>query len=386
MKSFGRLLAVSRRFYLCTLAIIVVFVLIDCMLLCNDREVCLTKSEVKQMVQTNLTEENGVYLVENHYLSFEDIAKERGTELFGLFVVMLGVMSLLFAREIAFADTRTQEFRCMWPIKNWVRELYDYVAMLLVIVLGLILEIVILLLIQIRYNGLVIEVLVEQGLTSKVTDMMATSNQHFLLGMACYLIAIVTSYTWISLGMSLAKNSIVGAIVSVIVKGLVQLVWDWFSWSVILDYTSSLDSTQLDYYNVFANFVVDIGDCLLINGYFFDGMDVKNGSVYGLGNVFTVFHWMIAQALFCLLFIIGLIISAKRKDLAKGTMLYFPMLGYPLGLMVGIGVFVICYDWLYWSYDFEVIVSVVLSLSAAIGTFLLCRPVSKSKPLCLEVK
>ena len=148
MKSFGRLLAVSRRFYLCTLAIIVVFVLIDCMLLCNDREVCLTKSEVKQMVQTNLTEENGVYLVENHYLSFEDIAKERGTELFGLFVVMLGVMSLLFAREIAFADTRTQEFRCMWPIKNWVRELYDYVAMLLVIVLGLILEIVILLLIQ----------------------------------------------------------------------------------------------------------------------------------------------------------------------------------------------------------------------------------------------
>lgn len=391
MKSFGRLLAVSRRFYLWVFAIVVMVVLADCAFICKDKDVYLTKSGVTQMVQTTLAEENGVSLVENHYLTLENIAAERGNG-FELVMVMLGVMSLLFAREIAFTDGRTQEFRHTWPVKNWVRELYDYVAMLLVIVLGFVLETLILLLMQIRYNHLVINVSAEQGITSKVTDAMTASNHYFLLGMACYLIAIVTSYTWISLGMSLAKNSIVGAILSVVVKGLLPAIWMYLRivYEIVMYWTNGVPSAQPGYNNELVDAVESLGYCLLTNGYFLFEMDVKTGnidSIGSIGNVFTVYHWMIVQAAVCMVLIICLVISARKKDLSKGKLLYFPLLRYPLGVMSGFGVFSFCCEWLcWWDYNFEVVLSLVLSLSAAVATILLCRPASKSKSVRLEVK
>ncbi len=388
MKGFRRLFEESRRFYLCLLAIIVVFILADCMLICHDREVSLTKSGMEQMVQTTLAEENGVSIVENQYLSLEDIAKERGTELFGLFVVMLGVMGMLFAREIAFTDVRTQEFRNTWPIKNWVRELYDYIAMLVVIVSGFVLETIILLLVQIRYNTLLVDVLAQQGITSKVTDVMSASNQYLLISMACYIIAIVASYTWISLGMSLAKNSIAGALISVVVKYTLQLVWTCFAWSVVARLTSDVNSTQqIYYYNDFADLIEEIGCVLLIHQEFFYGMDVRTGIIGGYGDGFRVSHWMFAQVVICILLIVCLVISAKKKDLSKGKLLYFPVLGYPLGILVGVGTFLISWEWFWWDANgLEVAISIVLGFGTAIGTCLLCQPFSKSKSLRLEVK
>ncbi len=388
MKGFRRLFEESRRFYLCLLAIIVVFILADCMLICHDREVSLTKSGMEQMVQTTLAEENGVSIVENQYLSLEDIAKERGTELFGLFVVMLGVMGMLFAREIAFTDVRTQEFRNTWPIKNWVRELYDYIAMLVVIVLGFVAETIILLLVQIRYNSLLVDVLTGQGITSKVTEEMSTSNQYLLISMTCYIIAIVASYTWISLGMSLAKNSIAGALISVVVKCILQLVWTCFAWSVVASLTSDANPTQsIYYYNDFADSIEEIGCVLLIHQEFFYGMDVRTGIIGGYGDGFKISHWMLAQVVICILLIVCLVISAKKKDLSKGKLLYFPVLGYPLGILVGLGVFLICDEWFWWDTNgLEIVVSLVLGFGAAVGTCLLCQPFTRSKSLRLEVK
>jgi len=388
MKGFRRLFEESRRFYLCLLAIIVVFILADCMLICHDREVSLTKSGMEQMVQTTLAEENGVSIVENQYLSLEDIAKERGTELFGLFVVMLGVMGMLFAREIAFTDVRTQEFRNTWPIKNWVRELYDYIAMLVVIVSGFVLETIILLLVQIRYNTLLVDVLAQQGITSKVTDEMSASNQYLLISMVCYIIAIVASYTWISLGMSLAKNPIAGALFSLVVRYILQLVWTCFAWSAVARLTSDVNSTQqIYYYNDFADLIEEIGCVLLIHQEFFYGVDVRSGIIGGCGDGFRVSHWMFAQVVICILLIVCLVISAKKKDLSKGKLLYFPVLGYPLGILVGLGAFLISWEWFWWDANgLEIAISFILGFGAAIGTCLLCQPFSRSKSLRLEVK
>ena len=380
MNSFGRLLAVSRRFYLWVFAIVVMVVLADCAFICKDKDVYFTKSGVTQMVQTTLAEENGASMVENHYLTLENVATQRGSEL-GLIVVVLGIMILLFAREIAFTDVRTQEFRHTWPVKNWVRELYDYVAMLLVVVLGFVLETLILLLVQIRYNHLVIDVLAEQGITSKVTDMMLECNQHFLMSMAWFLLAMINFYTWISLGMILAKNSIVGAILSVVVKGLVQLIWSFLVYNVVECFA------QLGFWDEdFGWMVYEIGEYLLFDTLFFRHLDLNRGDVVNLGSGFTVFHWMFAQVAICVVLIICHIISARKKDLSKGKLLYFPSLGYPLGVLSGIGVFAFCVEWMCWDDDFGLVLSLVLSISAAVATVLLCRPASKSKSVRMEVK
>lgn len=387
MKGFGRLFDESRRFYLYVLAIIAVFVLADCILICNDYRDSLTKSGMEKMVQKTLMEENGTVILENRYLSMENVVNDKGAQ-FGLSVVMLGIMALLFAREIVFSDVRTQEFRCTWPFKKWVRELYDYVAMLVAIVFGVLLQMAILLFVQNRYNNLLIEVLSEQGITSKVTDMMSASNLHSLTSMTCYLIAIVVSYTWISLGMSLAKNSIVGGFLSVVVKLFLQLVWSQFGWSVIALMTSDWKAMQSIYYtNDLANTIIDIGDLVLIYQEFFLAVDVGSGTISGYVESFTIAHWMVAQVVIWLLLVIGLIISANKKDLANGKLLYFPVLGYPLGVLVGLGVFLICCDWLWWDDPGIVsLVALILGFLASIGTCLLCQSFSKSKSLRLEVK
>ena len=119
---------------------------------------------------------------------------------------------------------------------------------------------------------------------------------------------------------------------------------------------------------------------------FFRHLDLNRGDVVNLGYGFTVFHWMFAQVAICVVFIICYIISARKKDLSKGKLLYFPSLGYPLGVLSGIGVFAFCVEWMCWDDDFGFVLSLVLSISAAVATVLLCRPASKSKSVRLEVK
>ncbi len=387
MKSFRRLWNESRRFYLCVLMIVAIFVFIDCMWICMDNDITLSKSEVVRMVQNTLLKENGATMLENRYLSLEDIVINKGAE-FGLFLTMVGVIGLLFAREIAFTDIRTLEFRCTWPMKNWVRELYDYVAMLGAILFGVLLQTVILLFVQSRYNHLLVEVLAEQGITTKATEAMALGDQYLLMGMSYYLIAIVVSYTWMSLGMSLAKNPLVGAIISVVVKVLLQLVWGSLGWTVVAGLTSDVDSTQpAYYYNDLADYIESVGDYLLIYQDFFYGVDVSSGTIGGCGETFTATHWIIGQLVLFGLLVIGIVISAKKKDLAKGKLLYFPILSYLLGFLVGLGVFIICMEWFF--YDTTLIgllAAIILGFVSAIGICLLCHPFSKSKIVRLEVK
>lgn len=387
MKSFRCLWNESRRFYLVILAIVAVFVFIDCMWICIDNSVVLSKSEVVQMVQNILLEENGSYMLENRYLSLEYVISSKGAE-FGLFLTMVGVIGLLIVREIAFTDIRTLEFRCTWPMKNWVRELYDYVAMLGVILFGVLLETVILLFVQSRYNHLLVEVLTEQGITSQVTDAMALGNQYLLMGMLFYLIAIVVSYTWISLGMSLAKNPIVGAFISVVVKVLLQLVWEILGWTMVANITSDVDATQpAYYYNDLADYIESVGDYLLTYQDFFYGVDIPSGTIGGCGETFTAAHWIIGQIVLWGLLVIGIVICAKKKDLAKGKLLYFPVLGYPLGILVGLGVFIFCVEWFFYEASLiELLVPIILGFASAIGIWLLCHPFSKSKTVRLEVK
>jgi len=386
MKGFRRLFGESRRFYLCVLVIVTIFVFADCMWICTDCNVSLTRSEMEQVVQKALSKDNDVSILENQYLSLEDVVIGKGVE-YGLFLTMLGVIGLLFAREIAFTDVRTLEFRCTWPMKNWVRELYDYVAMLVAILYGLLLQTMILLLIQIRHNHLLVDILAEQGIASKVTNAMSVSNQYLLVAMAYYLIAVIVSYTWISLGMSLAKNPVAGMLISVVVKLLLQIVWASMGWTIINNLTSDVVPTQSAYYyKDVANEIESIGNYLFMYQEFFYGVDVSSGSIGG-GYTFTVTHWVVAQGVLCVLLVIGLVISAKKKDLAKGKILYFPILAYPLGILVGLGVFVICMEWFWWdALEIGIILSIILGAASAIGTCLLCHPFSKRKTVRLEVK
>lgn len=384
MKSFGRLLAISRRFYLCVLAIVTIFVLMDCIYICNDCGISLTKTSVEQYVENTLTREDGESMLETRYINLASTVIDKGNNvsLMGLWVTMAGIIVLLFVRAISFADDRTQEFRTTWPVKGWVREVYDYLALLGIIIFGIVLETVILYTVQVRYNDLFLNVLGEHGIVSRVTEFMSQSPQNLLVNMGYYLICLIAAYTWIYLGMSLAKNVLAGAAIALIVKGVLAFLCETFVWEIVTDVTMLVTAGNDEMANYVANEVSDIGFSVVSGAGFFWLLDL-NQSLDGGYDTFTITHWIVIQLVLCVLMVAGIIISAKKKDLSKGKLLYFPILDYPLAFVTGIGFYAFLTEFLCWDYS---VISFIASAILAIVTYILIHPISRNNMQRLEVK
>lgn len=384
MKSFGRLFAISCRFYLCVVALVTVLVLVDCVYICNDRDVLLTRTGVEQYVEHTISEEDGISELENYYVDLAGAIMDKGgnASVMGLWLTIVGIIIVLLVREVSFSEDRTLEFRTTWPVKSWVREVYHYLAMLVVIVFGGVLEMGILWIAQLRHYDLMSEVLDKQGILSKSMELISQNNQRFITGMACYILCIVVTYTWIHLGMSLARNIVAGAVLALIMKGGLALLCDTVVWEVVSNVTMHITAGDEGMANGMAYYVTDIGMNVLSNSEFFFNMDI-NQTIDGGVYVFTVTHWMIVQVVICLLLVIGIVISAKKKDLAKGRLFYFPMLDYPFAVIAGLILSVFFVDFFWWCLpELGFIIAMIL----AVIIFALIHPFSKSKTQCLEVK
>lgn len=384
MKSFGRLFAISRRFYLCVAALVTVLVLVDCAYICNDRGVLLTKTSVEQYVERTMAGEDGTSVLEDHYIDMASAIMDKGNNasIMGLWLTMAGVIIVLLIREVSFSENRTLEFRTTWPIKSWVREVYDYLAMVVVIVFGGVLEMGILWMAQLRHYDLLSEVLDKQGIHLKSLELITQNNQRFLTGMVCYILCIIVTYTWIYLGMSLTRNIVVGVVLALVMKIGLAILCDTLVWDIVSDVTMRTTADNENMVSDVANFVSDVGVNVLSNSAFFFNLDINQRLNSG-AIVFTVTHWMIVQLVICILLVIGIVISAKKKDLAKGKFLYFPILDYPFVVITGLilSVFFVEEFWL----DVPELGFITAMILATI-IFVLIHPFSKSKIQRLEVK
>lgn len=368
MKGCKKLWSVSRRFYLGVLSLATLIMLLDCLFICNDHGICITKSGMKRYV----AEQQSLGYLTPDFSDLEEMPLDKGANynIDGMLVTMCGIVLILFAKELCYSDSRTREFRRIWPVKNWVRELYDYLMVLVIILYSNVLQFVLLLLCQNRSNNLMVSVLTEQGVTITGEQVIWTqSNEAFACNMLFYMMAMIINYTWIYLGMSVTKNPLLGAGLAIVVKSCIWWIGD------ILFYSLSMKEL-LDYF--------------LPNMYTFLNFNYQRKyamtELY-MGEQFYAVSWSQWFAItvgILAVAVIMIILFAKYKDMARGKMFYFVGIDILFSVVLGLGCFSFWLEW--FDFLYYELVGLVFSLVVTAVVFWLTHGFSTSKRLKLEVK
>ncbi|MBQ9983088.1 MAG: hypothetical protein IJP29_00710 [Lachnospiraceae bacterium] len=368
MKDCKKLWNVSRYFYLGVLLLATLVVLLDCVFICHDKDIHITRSGMERYV----VEQQSLGYLTPIFSDLEELPLDKGSnyDLNGMFVSVCGIVLILFAKELCYSDSRTREFRRVWPVRNWVRELYDYIMVLAIIVYSNVLQFVVLLLCQNRSNSLLLSVVTGQGVTiTGEQAIWAQANEAFACNMLFYMMAMIINYTWIYLGMSVTKNPLLGAGLAIVVKSCVWWIGETLFYSLSM-------KELLDYF--------------LPNMYTFLNFNYQRK--YGMTEIYmgeqfyTVSwsQWFAITIGILAVAVIMIIVFAKYKDMAKGKIFYFVGLDILFAFVVGLGFFAFWLEW--FDFLYYELVSLILSLVVVVVVSCLTHAFSASKRLKLEVK
>lgn len=400
MEGVKRLFAESKRFYLGVLILVLVGSSMDCWYICQEY-LSLMRSEdyIREQMQ-NVAAET---LFSQMKGSLGEVFANRLTEMDGFFVffvVMIGILIILAFKGFAFVDERTREFRATWPVKNWVRELYDYASVLAVVWAGFLFQLLVLLFVQMQHNNMLLEIMGLDGRDAAISSIIETSNVTLVNNMLYYMFSIALLYTWIYFGMTLVKNPIVGVVGALAIQISVFYVCDVWIWRFIEQYAYEYMIYDVNEYEIwFYVYKILMTVCCLV----FDSVagDCYNptekcfeesGYYYGKELQFCSLEtWMLLKIILFVLLLIGIVWVAKKKDLSKGKILYFPNLDYPLALYTGIVGATIGAE-MFVSYNpsqvviYDVFAGVLVGVVVMVIMFLLLHPRTLKKQQRLEVK
>lgn len=400
MEGWKRLYAESKRFYFVLLILVSVCVLMDCFITFGGYG-AVDQAGVMH-TQEALGEVEPEVLFENTYLSFEEDLLYRFTDIDGALLYGMtlgGILILLALKQVAFSDERTREFRNMWPVKSWVRELYDYFSVLCLVLWGILLQLVVLLVIQNRYNSMLMEYIGVNRQNALVSSLMNAANEQVVLILLYYMFSVIIMYTWIYLGICLAKNPVVGAIGSGLVWIAIHWVCDGWIWRFAYDNAQYyvMDGVVecgpwLYAYKILMTIQLVLSDTMAMDYYDSSRQCFQAG--YGFLEkleICSVETWLAWKLLLLVVLVCSIAFAAKKKELSCGKILYFPKLDYVVALFVGVTGGSIWMGTII-SYDVERIVGydlftcLLIGAVSAVVTFLILHPRMSKEKQCLEVK
>lgn len=398
MKGLRRLFAESQRFYLCVFMLVMVFSLLDCWYICSDHSIVSIDEGSIERVQRVLETEEPNVAFQQVSVCLASAFSYRLEDIYICGVILVGILLILAAKQFAFLDERTREFRNTWPIKSWVRELYDYLSVLVMIVLGFLFQMVTLLVMQNRYNNMLIDLVGVDKSDAVVAEVLASSNESLVVTILYYIFSIALLYTWIYFGMSIAKNPIIGVIGALLIQYFTVYVCDSIVWRATQEYAYAyvydgveVSKLWLDFYNVLMTII-----CVISNSeasYYYDPQGGFRSTYYSdVGLTFcSVSTWVTIKIVLFVILVCGILWAAKKRDLSQGKLLYFPILDYPVAIFAGVAGTTIATDLFvsyntlgYLSYNF--FASVLVGVVVMVVTFWLMHPRSRKKSQCLEVK
>ncbi len=400
MEGVKRLFAASKRIYLGVLILIIACSSIDCFYICSDNLIPIESEDyIKEQAQ-NVSVET---LFSQMDVSFGDVFANRLTEMDGFFVffvVLVGILIVLVFKGFSFVDERAREFRATWPVKSWVRELYDYAAVLVVVLAGFLFQLLVLLVVQMQRNNMLLENLGLDRTDTVISSIIETANATLVSNMLYYMFSIALLYTWIYLGMTLVKNPIIGVVGALAIQISIFYVCDIWIWRFIQDYAYDYMVCDVNEYEIwFYVYKIMMTICCLIfdsfagacynsaercfeENYYFAGKELQFCSLE---------TWMLVKIIMFVFLLVGIVLAAKKKDLTKGKVLYFPILDYLLALYAGFVGATIGSE-LIIAYDprnitpYNVFACVVVGVIVMVVVFLLLHPRILKKQQHLEVK
>lgn len=365
MKGFAKLTKVTWQFYLVALIIMLLFTAADSLYVCIEDNSAyggkLFHYSMEEDSAEQFLEKNGGILYSGKDISVVYCDKARDYEVFGYHLMLLLLIVIILLKQCVFMDVRTAEFQRTFPVKQWVQVLHDYLAVLGIIVLPALLQLGIFVAYQTTYNTETLKTAELFSITGGSEAIIAQSNEHLLLFWGIYFLYVAVAYTWIYVGMLLAKNPIVGVVLSIIAKvGVYNLIeiWQFYyrepdaNFLYALEYIVEYISSPQEAFGLNTDTLME-GDSQMILA-----------TVCGLLG-------MIVLSLFLMHFV------SERRELSKGKVLYFPILDYPLCLLVGLLIF---------SWFGYMPIHLIMGMIAVVIIFVLIHPWSSGKRTVLEVK
>ncbi|MGN0153468.1 MAG: hypothetical protein ACI4A3_03390 [Lachnospiraceae bacterium] len=378
MKGFMKITKATAGFYLSVLLIVFAFVICDTMFICKDNGMAFTKQSLETEIRTDI----GKQMAEKTFsipqtgkdLCAGMVDKGENYSLLGFFTTMLGICLLLFVREFCFADRGAREFERTLPVKNTAIVLHEYLSILGILLLAMLLQTGLLLCCQNHYNHILARVLEERCGVVVSESFFSLPSEKLITAILCYTLFLVMIYTWIYLGMTIARNPLVGGVLSLVTwDGLYYIAdtWGWTFWCQIFK-KSITDEYEL---NVLVDKLDQLLYKLLSPCEFFRELELTGLMT---GTVAGWELWKITGIIgIVLLFLMILIVfAAKKRELSKGRILYFRSADYLFALFCGL----LCLSFeVQYVWDCSLWSAIIPSVVAAIAVCAVMRPFTLKK-------
>lgn len=381
MSTFRKLTRESWQFYTGVAVIVLLLVICDSVYICRDANIEFTAKGAEQQLQERIAEaklagttfqvpEYGVDLTS----SIED--KADNAELMGFIITIAGIIIMLIARKFYYMDIRAEEFQRTLPVKERSTAMYDYLCMLGIILMGTLVQGAILITGQTCYNRNMMQLAQEYSVGTMQTDAVALANEYLLIYMVCYLLFVLMLYTWIYLGMTIAKNPIIGAVLSVVNWcGLWELYYYFFEMYSVNEMYVKISAFVESFFSPSDFFYYLELETGTLSSTSVEGSNLNGNSIWI--NICV----MVAALIIGVIFIY--VLSGKR-ELSKGKLFYFPILDYPFAFLCGGLVFFFLNEGVLWYLDG--LVASGIGFVAAVVICLWIHPFSKKKSEKWEVK
>lgn len=376
MRGFTKMTKVTWRFYLVALIFMLLLTVADSIYVCKEDNSAyngkLFHYGMEEDSKEKFIEKTGGGLNSGKDIAYIYCDKANWYEIFGYPVLLFILTVILLLKQCVFMDVRTAEFQRTFPVKQWVQVLHDYLSVLGIMILSALLQLGIFLAYQTSYNMEILKTAKAFSIAGGSKEIITQANGHLLQLWGMYFLYVALAYTWIYVGILLAKNPIMGAVLSVIVVAGINTCIDVWSRNYYNN-PSWLDMDSVEWAKVDSvNRIKDIVEYIIFPQTAFsintDTLMERNS------HMVSVIAWAMVGII--ALFIILMILLGKRRDLSRGKLLYFPILDYPLCFLIGMAVFG-------WGEDLPYLLT---GIAVAVISFLLIHPWPRGKRNVLEVK
>ncbi len=216
MKDFHKLSKATGKLYPAMFLAAVLCMLINTVYLCIDSTGIKVGQSIEQTITTSVNEEKAKntdqsYTLPEQGLDLSEAIRDKGRDLLGFISAMAGIIFLLVIREISMNDRRTREFELTLPVKKSALVMHEYWFFFILITSMTLLQGVILAVFQKHYN----DVWVRMSGIKAPEGFNSIPTEKLYIYIAFYTVSLLMGFTWIYLGMTICRNSLLGGVISI---------------------------------------------------------------------------------------------------------------------------------------------------------------------------
>lgn len=216
MSGFRRLSKVTGKMYLVMFLAALLCMLINTVYICVDSSHVHVGESVESKITSDINtakqqSPDSSYALSEQGLDLSEGIYNKMDEVFGFLAAMAGIIFLLFMREVTYTDIKSREFEQTLPVKKTTLVMHEYWFFFIMISVVTLLQGLILAVFQSHYNDVWVRI---SGLQAPM-GFNSIPMEKLMIYIVGYLFTLLLGYTWIYLGMTLCKNSLLGGAVSI---------------------------------------------------------------------------------------------------------------------------------------------------------------------------